>query len=51
MLLTRFPELKAAEGPVVDQLHAKRVDERIFEVWKDLVEQDFSVEEDDDLSF
>lgn len=51
MLLTRFPELKAAEGPVADQLHAKRVDERIFEFWKDLVEQDLSVEEDDDLSF
>lgn len=51
MLLSRFPELKSADGEVADRLKAKHADERIIEFWNDLVEQDFSVEEDDDLNF
>lgn len=50
-LLTRFPELKSAEGEVAERLQARHADKRIIEFWNDLVGQDFSVEEDDDLSF
>ncbi|MGB7069215.1 MAG: nucleotidyl transferase AbiEii/AbiGii toxin family protein [Pyrinomonadaceae bacterium] len=52
MLLVRFPELKVADGDVGKILLERNVDENAVKFWNDLVQQDFSLDdEDDDLSF
>jgi hypothetical protein len=51
MLLLRFPELKAADGEVSRILAERDVGESAMCFWHELVEQDFTVEDDDDLAF
>lgn len=51
MLLTRFPELKSADGIISKLLSERGASEFAMDFWRQLAEQDFSVEEDDDLSF
>ncbi len=51
MLLTRFPELKLVDGKVSTLLSERGASEFAMGFWKQLTEQDFSVDEDDDLSF
>lgn len=51
MLLIRFPELKQVGGPVSKLLSERGASDFALKFWKELVEQDFSVEEDDDLSY
>lgn len=51
MLLVRFPELKTADGEVARLLRERGVSEFAIGFWHELVEQDFTVDEDDDLSF
>lgn len=50
-LLNRFPELKSADGEVYKALMTRGASKFAIDFWHDLVEQDFTVEEDDDLSF
>lgn len=51
MLLVRFPELKTADGEVAKLLHERQASDFALGFWQELVEQDFSVDEDDDLNF
>lgn len=51
MLLNRFPELKSVDGKVSTRLSGRGASEFAMGFWKQLTEQDFSVDEDDDLSF
>ncbi|MGD9562780.1 MAG: hypothetical protein AB7F88_12390 [Pyrinomonadaceae bacterium] len=51
MLLVRFPELKTGEGEVSRLLRERQANEFAIKFWQELVGQDFSVGEDDDLSF
>ncbi|MEO5857581.1 MAG: hypothetical protein ABIR33_01400 [Pyrinomonadaceae bacterium] len=51
MLLNRFPELKSVDGKVSSLLSERGSSEFAMDFWKRLTEQDFSVEDDDDLSF
>ena len=51
MLLNRFPELKERNGVVSGILAEREASEFATEFWNGLVSQDFSVDEDDDLSF
>ncbi len=52
MLLVRFPELKLADGEVARILSFRNAGENTIKFWDDLVQQDFSIEdEDNDLSF
>lgn len=52
MLVTRFPELKTKDGDVQRLLVERDASKFALDFWNELVEQDFSVEDDDnDLSF
>lgn len=51
MLLNRFPDLKSVKGKISARLSERGASEFAMNFWKQLTEQDFSVEEDDDLSF
>lgn len=51
MLLNRFPELKVMNGEVSERLAQREASKFALDFWKQLTEQDFSVDEDDDLSF
>jgi len=52
MLLLRFPELKEKDGEIAKVLSSRNADGTTVMFWKDLVDQDFSFEdEDSDLSF
>lgn len=51
MLLNRFPELKSVDGRVSALLSQRGASEFAVNFWKQLTEQDFTVDEDDDLSF
>lgn len=51
MLLTRFPDLKVPDGEVSKLLAERGVSAFAADFWNDLVKQDFSTEEEDDLSF
>lgn len=51
VLLNRFPELKSLDGKVVAVLTERGASDFAMDFWKQLTEQDFSVDEDDDLSF
>lgn len=51
MLLLRFPELKTADGEVAKLLRERNASEFAVNFWHEFVEQDLSVDEDDDLSF
>lgn len=51
MLLVRFPALKTEDGDVARLLRERDASEFAIGFWRELVEQDFTVEEDDDLSF
>lgn len=47
MLLLTFVELKSAEGPVAERLHAAGASEADFEVWRNLVAQEITPPNDD----
>lgn len=51
MLLIRFPELKTIDGEVSELLTKRNASDFAKGFWQELVEQDFTVEEDDDLNF
>ncbi len=52
MLLVRFPKLKVADGEISRILTERGASEFALGFWRELVEQDFTVDgEDDDLSF
>jgi len=51
MLLLRFPELKTADGEVANLLRERNASEFAVNFWHEFVEQDLTVDEDDDLSF
>lgn len=51
MLLVRFPELKVVDGEISRLLRDRQASEFAQTFWRQLVGQDFSVDEDDDLSF
>lgn len=51
MLLVRFPELKVENGGVSELLAKRKATDYVMTFWNDLVKQDFSFDEDDDLSF
>lgn len=51
MLLVRFPELKTGDGEVAKALAGKKASKAAIDFWHDLVKQDLSAEDDDDLSF
>lgn len=52
MLLVRFPELKSTDGEVTRILSLRNAGESAIGFWSDLVQQDFSIDdEDNDLSF
>ncbi len=52
MLATRFPELKTKDGEVRRLLIEREASDFALDFWNGLVEQDFSIEdEDSDLSF
>jgi hypothetical protein len=50
-LLNRFPDLKAKDGEVANLLRERNASDFARSFWNDLVEQDLSVDEDDDLSY
>ena len=51
MLLLRFPELKTSDGEVTKLLRERNASEFAINFWHEFVEQDLTVDEDDDLSF
>lgn len=51
MLLLRFPDLKVAEGEVTEALAVRKADANALRSWNNIVEQEISVEDDDDLIF
>lgn len=51
MLLVRFPDLKMTEGEVTKLLRERNASEFAVNFWHEIVEQDLTVDEDDDLSF
>ena len=52
VLLLQFPELKNETGAVAETLRRRGVDEKILDVWREIVAQDLRVEdEDEDLNF
>ncbi|MFN0277572.1 MAG: hypothetical protein ACKVRN_03105 [Pyrinomonadaceae bacterium] len=50
-LLVRFPELKMPDGEVFKLLRDRHASEFAIGFWQELVEQDFTVEDEDDLTF
>ena len=51
MLVLRFPELKENDGEISRLLMVRNADEGAISFWKEFVQQDLAVGEDDDLSF
>ena len=51
MLLLRFPDLKVAKGDVAEVLARRNADENARRFWNEIVVQDISIEDDEDLSF
>lgn len=51
VLLVRFPELKTLNGEVSQILSERNASPFAISFWNDLVQQDFSIDDDDDLSF
>ncbi len=51
MLLVRFPELKSYEGEVLNHLKERSANEFAIDFWRQMVEQDFTAGEDDDLNY
>lgn len=51
MMLLRFPDLKVADGEVMRVLSNKNAGANAKRLWNDIVVQDISIEDDDDLSF
>ncbi len=51
MLLVRFPELKTLDGNVSDLLEKRNAYKDAVSFWKEMVEQDFTFDEDADMSF
>ncbi len=52
LLLQRFPDLKVRDGEVEETLKLRGAEPDAIEFWYELVDQDFSIEdEDNDLSF
>lgn len=51
MMLLRFPDLKVADGEVMRVLSNKNAGANAKRFWNDIVVQDISIEDDDDLSF
>jgi len=51
MLLLQFPELKMPDGEVGRLLRERNASEFAVNFWHEIVEQDLTVDEDDDLSF
>jgi hypothetical protein len=51
VLLLRFPELKSETGEVFEILQRRNVDRKIFDAWREIVAQNFEVEDDEDLNF
>lgn len=50
-LLNRFPDLKTKDGEVAQVLSERNASDFAKTFWNDLVEQDLSVDEDDDLRY
>ncbi len=48
VLLLTFPELKRDPGPVGERLQAAGVDSQVMELWKELVAQEVTPEDDED---
>ena len=48
MLLLMFPELKTAEGPVTERLHAAGASAEVMAAWKELLAQEILPEDDAD---
>ena len=48
MLLLTFPDLKRDPGPVSDRLRAAGANPAVMALWKDLVAQDLTPEDEDD---
>jgi hypothetical protein len=51
MLLVRFPELKVENGEVSELLAKRKATDSVVTFWNDLVKQDLSFDEDDDLDY
>ena len=50
-LLKQFPEYKVRDGEVASLLTARGAPDTALQFWREMVEQDLTEEEDDDLSF
>jgi hypothetical protein len=48
LLLLTFPDLKAAEGSVLERLHAGNADEKTIKAWNKIVKQVIRPEDEDD---
>jgi hypothetical protein len=48
LLLLTFPELKSVAGPVHDELEATGAEAAVFDLWRDLVDQEIRPEDEDD---
>jgi len=48
VLLLAFPQLKKHPGPVTKHLLASSADGAVLDIWKDLVSQELSAEEEDE---
>jgi hypothetical protein len=48
MLLLTFPELKTETGPVLEQLKAADVEQKVLDVWKKMATQEIRSPEDND---
>lgn len=51
IMLLRFPDLKVADGDVAKVLASRNADENARRFWNEIVVQDISIEDDEDLSF
>ena len=52
VLLLQFPEFKSETGAVSEILRERNVDEKVLDAWREIVAQDFQIEdEDEDLIF
>ena len=48
MLLLAFPQLKKHPGPVTKHLAPSSAESAVLDVWKDLVSQELSAEDEDE---
>ncbi len=51
VLLLRFPDLKTKEGEVFRILESRRANKAALDFWSEIVSQDLTTEDDDDLNF